>query len=154
MQVVSNPIQRSAIIELVIPDFTRLQQIPFPDQPYLRGRKIQAIHASPSQTCQQSGRKNWAYELGLGTPTLIGFPMYVTLVDQDNSQFVQNMPLLELLVASSAFDQSALTQGIYNTNGITVLDPRAIVWPKSFIYFPLAPTTLSGYSLQLQVYYQ
>lgn len=154
MQVIVNPIIKSALIELVIPDLTRLQQLPFPDQPYLRGKKIQAFHASPSQTCQASGRKNWAYDLGLGSAGFLALPVYLTLVDESNAQFVQNMPVLETLAAKQDFDSTGTVSGIYNTNGIPVMEPRAIVWPKSFIYFPIAPSLISGYSIQFQVYYQ
>jgi len=153
MQVVVNPIVKSALIELVIPDLTRLQQLPFPDQPYLRGKKIQAFHASPSQTCQASGRKNWAYDLGLGSAGFLALPVYLTLVDESNAQFVQNMPVLETLAAKSNYDTASTAIGIYSTNGIPVMEPRAIVWPKSFIYFPVAPSLISGYSIQFQVYY-
>lgn len=153
MQVVVNPIVKCALIELVIPDNTRLQQIPFPDQPYLRNKQIQAFHASPSQVCAASGRKNWGYDLGIGTASIVALPVYLTLVDENNAQFVQNMPVLETLAAKSDYDTASTAIGIYNTNGIPVMEPRTIVWPKSFVYFPVAPTAISGYSLQLQVYY-
>lgn len=152
MQVQNLPITRSTTIEIVIPNLTATNQYAFPDMPYLRDKKILAITFSNSQYSIQSGRANVGWEYMLNGGTWQAYPMFITLTDRNNVQFIQNMPHLEL-ISTQSISATGPSQGNYSTNGIVAISPKIVVWPKSYVYFPNAPS-FTGYSLQFQIFYQ
>lgn len=152
MQVQNLPITRTTTIEVLIPNNTTSNQFAFPDMPYLRNRKITAITLSPGRNTIQSGRDNIGWQYMAGGGAFSNYPMFLTLVNDTNVQFLQNMPMLEL-ISSQYLSASSPSQGDFSTNGIVAIKPQIVVWPKSFLYFPAAPT-FTGYAVQFQIFYK
>jgi len=148
-------IQNSYNIE-VIPSNSALSTTwMFPDVPYLRTKPVTAIMLSTSSVGVNSGLNNLGSAIMTESSpfTTSGF---ITLVDDQGKQFIQNMPLKEL-ISTSEFTINAILPSnnysyAYNTDGIKYIQPRIIVWTKCFIYFPVA-TTLSNYCIQFTALY-
>ena len=124
----------------------------FPDIPFLRTKPITGIILSAMQAGVNSGLTNYGYTIWTNTAT----SAFLTLQDDKGKQFIQNMPLRELLITSQiGVNEAFLTDNyVYgpNTDGIKYIDPRIIVWTKSFVYLPVATGT-ANLSLQFTVLY-
>jgi hypothetical protein len=122
----------------------------FPDIPFLREKYITAISVSSNSYGITSGKNN----IGSLMSSVATYSSFLTLVDNTGKQFIQNMPLDELLL-QSAINVTGVTPYLksYNTNGLLNFKPINIVWTKCYIYFPVA-TALSNYCCQFNVYYQ
>jgi hypothetical protein len=125
----------------------------FPDIPFLREKYITGISASTNIYGVTSGKGNICKELSLET-TICAF---LTLVDSAGKQFIQNMPLDELLCQGlqQVNNSNVLNNFIssYNSNGLVCFKPVNIVWTKCFVYFPVA-TALTNRIAQFNIYYQ
>jgi len=128
-------------VEILIPRNTTTNQLtfPFPDQPFLRNKKILAIFLTVNSRTAQTGAFNVGPNLvdSVFTPSLIADNcIYLTLQNDKGEQILQNVPLIEL----NPFNQNSQTTGPskYNVDGIIELNPNVIVWPKSFVYSPVA----------------
>jgi hypothetical protein len=148
-------IQNSYNIE-VIPSNSALSTTwMFPDVPYLRTKPVTGIMLSTSSVGVNTGLNNLGYVIMTESnpSTTSGF---ITLVDDQGKQFIQNMPLKELISTTGfVIGNPVPTQNYsyaYNTDGIKYIQPRIIVWTKCFIYFPVA-TTLSNYCIQFTALY-
>jgi hypothetical protein len=116
----------------------------FPDIPFLRNKKCYAIEASICANSAASGKINF-----FGSSTLVN-PAFLTLVNKDNEEFVQNMPIANLRNTEN-FNQPGDFIS-YNTNGITPFKPRIVQWTKSNVFFPTA-TGVPNLSIQFIIYY-
>lgn len=123
MLINKNAISNTYTVEVSIPNGSTSLQFFFPDIPYLRDKMITGFSASSALYGVSTGLQNISVTSG-------GLNMFVTLQTFSGEQFVQNMPVIEL---HTIFGGS---QFYINTNSITGMAPRNIVWPKSFIYFP------------------
>jgi hypothetical protein len=125
----------------------------FPDIPFLREKYITGIALSTNAAGITSGKAN----LGFYIPASNTYSSFLTLVDNTGIQFIQNMPLDELVCQSLQQNNNAVSANnlisSYNTNGLVAFKPINIVWTKCYIYFPVA-TALSNYCCQFNVYYQ
>ena len=148
-------IQNSYTIE-VIPSNSALSTTwMFPDVPYLRTKPVTAIMLSTSSVGVNTGLNNLGNAIMIESNSLTtsGF---ITLVDDQGKQFIQNMPLKELISTTELSISNVLSTNnysyAYNTDGIKYIQPRIIVWTKCYIYFPVA-TTLSNYCIQFTALY-
>tara|TARA_R110000868_G_scaffold411342_2_gene703244 strand:- start:1952 stop:2422 length:471 start_codon:yes stop_codon:yes gene_type:complete len=125
----------------------------FPDIPFLREKYITGIALSTNTYGTTSGKAN----LGIQITSSATYSGFLTLVDNGGKQFIQNMPLDELICQSYQVNNEAISSNntiySYNTNGLVTFKPINIVWTKCYIYFPVA-TALSNYCCQFNVYYQ
>ena len=125
----------------------------FPDIPFLREKYITGIALSINAYGVTSGKNNIGYVIPQNTM----FSSFLTLVNNDGIQFIQNMPLDELVCQSYQQNNNVTSSNnylnSYNTNGLISFKPVNIVWTKSYIYFPVV-TSLSNYCCQFNVYYQ
>jgi len=125
----------------------------FPDIPFLREKYITGIALSTNIYGITSGKQN----LGYNIPRLNSYSSFLTLVNNNGTQFIQNMPLDELVCQSLQQNNNATVTSnfisSYNTNGLVSFKPINIVWTKCYIYFPTAPV-LTNYCCQFNVYYQ
>lgn len=141
METVKSTIQKTAQIEILVPRNTVTNQLifPFPDQPFLRGKKISAMVMSVNTYSAQSGLLNVCAQLSLNVAlsAIATNAVFVTLQDIHGRQVVQNMPILDLNPFNLAVP-SGLGVGIskYNINGILALNPTEIVWTKSYLSVP------------------
>ena len=129
----------------------------FPDIPFLRQKYITGIALSTAAGGITSGKINLGYIVPIST----SYSSFLTLVDNTGNQFIQNMPLDELVCQSWQQNNNATVTnnfiGSYNTNGLVSFKPINIVWTKCYIYFPVAVTAFLGnsnYCCQFNVYYQ
>jgi len=125
----------------------------FPDIPFLREKYITGISLSTNVGGITSGKVN----LGFYIPLLTSYSSFLTLVDNTGKQFIQNMPLDELVTQSVQQNNNATSAsnfiGSYNTNGTVSFKPVNIVWTKCYIYFPTA-IGQANYCCQFNVFYQ
>jgi hypothetical protein len=125
----------------------------FPDIPFLREKYITGIALSTNANGITSGKGN----LGYFVPVNNNYVSFLTLVDNTGKQFIQNMPLDELVCQSWQQNNNATSSsnfiGSYNTNGLVSFKPINIVWTKCYIYFPAA-LAQSFLCCQFNVYYQ
>lgn len=121
----------------------------FPDIPLLRDRKTVALQLKLSSNDVSTNKSNLA-GLVVGNTQ----PCFITLVDTNGNQFIQNLPVAELnttLYQSSTSTTTAIGL-LRNTNGIFSIYPKFVAWSKCFIQFPIA-TGLSNYCLIFNIYY-
>jgi hypothetical protein len=125
----------------------------FPDIPFLREKYITGISLSTNVGGITSGKAN----LGFFIPVSTLYSSFLTLVDNGGKQFIQNMPLDELVTQSTQQNNNAVSASnfiaSYNTNGTVSFKPVNIVWTKCYIYFPVA-SGLVNYCCQFNVFYQ
>jgi len=134
---------------------TTTQQFTFPDIPYLRNRKVYAIALNTSPYGVDSGLSNIGY--GLALNTISNSSSFLTLYDQNGDQFIQDLPLQELIcnrtfLSASTPDRLQL-QSKFQANGLTVFTPRIIQWTKCSIYFPVA-LGVGNLSFQFDIFYK
>lgn len=113
----------------------------FPDVPFLRTKPITGLILSSTQIGVNTGLANYGYTIATTGST----SSFLTLVDDKGRQFIQQMPLRELLITSEIRVSGSISTDNYfyggNTDGIKYIDPRIIVWTKCFVYLPAATGT-------------
>lgn len=150
MQLIKYELLRSINIQIPITNSgVAGQQVQFPDQPYLRNKKIVSIMASGAAFSPNSSQANLFYNF---VSTSAPYPCFLTFYDSDGKQFIQNMPVIDLMVINYIDSTNLANNFIYNTDGILTFNPTAIVWPKSYMYFP-AGVGFSNRTACFNVYY-
>jgi hypothetical protein len=152
MQLIQRDILRSYTLEVTA---TAIGQttFTFPDIPFLRNKIAYAIEASVGTIMVTSGKTN-QFSQATFLNTYSGF---ITLVDSNNNQFVQNMPLKELMTKWYNNQISPSTIGAnqpYNTNGLMVFSDRIVQWNKCSLYFPTSPISATTQGFQFIIYYK
>jgi hypothetical protein len=126
----------------------------FPDIPFLRSRPITGIVLSTMNKGVNTGLTNFGYSISQSAANSSSF---LTLADDQGKQFIQNMPLKELVVTTATDNATALISTNYfygsNTNSIMFFDPRIVVWTKCYVYLPVATGT-ANLCCQFTVFYQ
>jgi len=164
MQITKQTLRNSAQIEIQIPVGTASNQLsfPFPDQPFLRGKKIYAIACSVTSYSAQSQSLNLCQQLVVNNPlpVLTVNSFFITLQNIKGEQFVQNIPVIETNPYNLNQASSPVTAGIgiskYNLDGLICFVPNEVVWTKSFLYAPTAPfptATIQNYAFQFSVFF-
>lgn len=154
-------IRRSYTVEITPSDYGTALTWMFPDIPFLRSRPISGIVLSTMQRGVNTGFNNVGAYIQNGT-TFPGSAVssqgaYLTLADETGRQFIQNLPLIELINTAEENNATALVTTNYlyyqNTNGILYFDPRVVVWTKSYVYMPVATGATSALCCQFTVFY-
>jgi hypothetical protein len=156
-------IQNAVQVEIFIPKNTATNQLVFnfPDQPYLRDKKITGIMLSLMENGAYSGATNVNSDIisNQATPVyLLNTSVFLTIQNNQGQQVIQNMPLAELnaynLRAASTPPNSGDSK--YNIDGIQAIQPQVIVWPKSYISAPTPIISSAIYDrcFQFTVFYQ
>lgn len=138
MQQSTTTVKNLVQIEIFIPANTATSQLvfPFPDQPFLRDKKIVGLSISVNTYSPFSNATNVCAELATDAGTsLLNNSLFLTLQDNKGNQIVQNLPILEL---NPYGYKSNVTMANTNTNGYLPINPTTIVWPKSFLSCPSA----------------
>lgn len=134
-------IQNSYNIEIVPSSSTTSQTWMFPDVPYLRTKPVTGLILSTTLYGVNTGLTNLGNDIYQNTSILTN-SAFLTLTDDTGKQFIQQMPLVSLIINSEMAVASAVSTNNYsykfNTDGIKYFQPRIIVWTKCFIYFPVA----------------
>lgn len=146
-------IKRSAqiVVPIVSPGTGVYTQISFPDQPYLRNRKIVGMTAVGQLQLDTSSTNIFSNYANLDT-----YPVFVTLVNTKNEQFVQNLPIAELFVVKQYINTSVQGGTPVNMNGILLFQATDVIWPKSYLLFPNGISATIGLALSavFNVYYE
>lgn len=145
------PQKYSALIEVSLNSGTATQ-FSFPEQPYLRGKKIVGIMASQALFGVDTGKLNICFAQNY-TPSTT--PCFLTFQESTGLNFIQNLPLVELNPVSYA-DVKIGASNVYNLNnrgGLFEIKPRVIVWTKCFLFFPV-PLGVDTYCAQFQIFYE
>lgn len=136
-------LQNAAQVEIFIPKNTATNQLVFnfPDQPFLRDKKITAVCLSLMEHGVQSGAVNVNTDIvsNKATPTyLLNTSVFLTLQNDKGQQVIQNIPLVELNPYSLDAQNTPPDFGPsrYNVDGIQQINPQVIVWTKSYISAP------------------
>lgn len=145
MQTITQDILKSYTLEIAPTASGTLNIWNFPDIPFLRNKKAFGIEATINSKGVTTGKTNLFSQ---PTFTDAGF---ITLVDVDGIQFVQQMPLIELR-SGWYLDVAANISLPHNTNAMPVFSPRFVQWNKCSVYFPVAQSTAN--CLQFTIYYQ
>lgn len=146
----NNAVLNSFTSEIIPSNSAVGNQFNFPDIPFLRTRKISGIAASQSGFGVTSGKTN----LNLAA-SLTLYPSFLTLVDIEGNQFIQNMPIAELIAIGYRDSTAVLANQIFtnNVNGLCNFKERVVVWTKSYIYFPTA-TGVANACIQFNIFYK
>lgn len=127
----------------------------FPYIAFLDNRKIYSIELSTDLRCYSSGRLNMGYQIATDATR----SAFVTLYNGSKSgeQFIQQAPAVEMIGNNIFQINNAVSANnyasFYNTNGPYNIFPQAIIWPKSFVKFPVA-TGLANYSIQFNITFE
>ena len=153
MQLIQKDILRTYTLEVT--GIIGQTNFTFPDIPFLRNKISYGIDASINQFMATTGRFNRFQS----TAFLSSFAGFVTLIDSENNQFVQNMPVLELIALSNTYIDTTGTptqqnNTPYNTNGILIFKERIVQWNKCTMYFPVSPITTATQGFQFTIYYK
>jgi len=156
-------LQNAAQVEIFIPKNTATNQLVFnfPDQPFLRDKKITGMMLSLMEHGAYSGAVNVNSDIisNQATPAyLLNTSVFLTLQNKDGNQIVQNMPLVEL----NPYNQNAIAalpdQGPskYNIDGMIAIQPQTIVWTKSYISAssPIISSAVFDRCFQFTVFFQ
>lgn len=156
-------IQNAVQVEIFIPKNTATNQLVFnfPDQPYLRDKKITAVMLSLMSNGAYSGAVNCNSDIisNKATPAyILNTSLYITLQNKEGMQVVQNMPLVELN-PYSRFNYSTppdVGQSKFNIDGMLAIQPQTIVWTKSYISAPtpIIASALFDRCFQFTVFFQ
>lgn len=106
----------------------------FPDIPYLREKSLLSISVKMSTNGINTGKNNLGPSIASAS-NLVWSPT-LTLVDKKGNQFIQNLPLLELIPTTNN------TSFYGNRQGFVIFKPTLVAWSKCFIKFQ----SLSGIS--------
>lgn len=145
-------LKKSVMVEMSF-DSTTQTTFPFPDVPFLRHKKITGICLSMSQICPTNGKSNITPVItDINNPDFRS--VFATFVDNNGIQFLQNIPLVEF--CPIGYENSNISIGgnenfISNKDGFFKLAPRAINFPKSYIFIPAGIP--AGYGLCIQFFY-
>lgn len=140
----------SLTTELVPINSATATNFPFPDIPILRDRLIVGISASVVPLTIYTGKLNLNSLVFTAS-----YSAFLTLVDTNGNQFVQNMPTVELnpVGAITVTLAPALTNyARRSTNGMMFFRPRYVAWEKCYVYFPTPPGTANA-TLQFTIFY-
>lgn len=138
MQISNTTVKNLVQIEIFIPANTATSQLvfPFPDQPFLRDKKIVGMSISANRNSPFTNARNINRELATNSGTsLLNNSIFLTLQDNKGNQIVQNLPVLEL--NPYVYNSIALVSNT-NSNGYLPIKPTTIVWPKSYLSAPTA----------------
>lgn len=156
-------IQNAVQVEIFIPKNTATNQLVFnfPDQPYLRDKKITAVMLSLMEHGAYSGAVNVNSDIvsNKATPAyLLNTSVFLTLQNKEGMQVVQNMPLVELNPYSLNAISTApdLGPSKFNIDGMLAIQPQTIVWTKSYISAPTPIISSAIYDrcFQFTVFFQ
>lgn len=130
------------------------QQFTFPDIPDLRNQKVFCIALNTALYGVETGLSNVGYLIASGS--LTNRSAFLTLYDNSGEQFIQDIPLQELIpngcfISGTAPDR-LVSQTIFQRNGLTIFTPRIIQWTKCSIYFPV-PMAIANLCFQFDIYY-
>lgn len=146
-------IKRSSqiVVPIASPGPGVYSQVSFPDQPYLRNRKIVGMTA-----VGQLQLDNSSTNILVNYQNLDAYPIFVTLTNNNNEQFVQNLPLAELYVVKNYNNTSVEGVTPVNMNGILLFQATDVIWPKSYLLFPngISGTPGVSYSAVFNIYYE
>jgi hypothetical protein len=149
-------ISDSITVDFPILNPTTTQQYTFPDIPYLREKKVFAIALNTSAFGVDTGLNNIGLSLALGTGA-VSKSSFLTLYDHSGNQFIQDIPLQELIANKTFYSATApdrlVAESIGSKNGLMIFRPRIIQWTKCSIYFPVVPTT-TGLCFQFDIFYR
>jgi hypothetical protein len=131
------------------------QQFTFPDIPYLRDKKVFCIAVNTSPLGVDTGLSN--YGASLTTGIIASRSSFLTLYDNEGNQFIQDLPLQELIVNQTFFSATTPTrltgESQYSKNGFFIFRPRIVQWTKCSVYFPI-PTPTSNFCFQFDIFYR
>jgi hypothetical protein len=151
MQLIQRDLLRTYTLEIV-PTKIGQTNFTFPDIPFLRNKISYGIDASINSWMVTTGKLNIFSNFTPGE--LNGF---ITLVDSQNNQFIQNMPIVELISLQYQRIEAGITPTVnqpYNTNGTIIFSERIVQWNKCTMYFPTSPITGSTQGIQFTIYYK
>jgi hypothetical protein len=154
MQLIQKDLLRTYTLE-ILPTKTGQLNFTFPDIPFLRNKISYAIDCSINSIMMTSGKEN-AFSTADFFQIYGGF---ITLVDSQNNQFVQNMPLCELMSLQNQFisantgSQPLQRSYPYNSNGTMIFSERIVQWNKCSLFFP-APAISLSQGFQFTIYYK
>lgn len=143
-------ISKSYTVEIIPSNSAVGNQYNFPDIPYLRNKFIVGVAASQNFVGVTSGKLNLNLYAGVSL-----YPSFLTLADTEGKQFIQNMPIAELIVAVTRDSTALVANQVYtnNVNGINLFKPRNVAWTKSYVFFPTA-TGVANACLQFNIFYK
>lgn len=164
MQITKQPLRNSAQIEITIPANTVTNQLtfPFPDQPFLRGKKIYAIVCSVTSYSAQSQNRNICQQLVVNDPLafLATNSVFLTLQNIEGLQFIQNMPVIETNPYNLNNASNPVTNGVgvskFNSDGIFCFEPKEVVWTKSYLSVPTSAfpiASANAFAFQFSVFF-
>lgn len=129
------------LVELLITANSANTKYFFPEQNLLRGKIIDKIEYYPDNAANPAPSGNAA---GLTVQTA-----FLTLVDESGDEFVQGMPIAEIIGIFTGF-----LNRTESANGPFTMFPRKVIWPKSYISYPVANPLPTNYSVLFGVYYK
>ena len=146
-------LKKSVMVEMSF-DSTIQTTFPFPDVPFLRHKKITGISLSVARKCLTSGKTNLS-DFVLDSTSANYCSVFATFVDNNGTQFLQNIPLVEFCPVGYSNSNISVGGNLNYTqsrDGFFQLAPRAINFPKSYIF---APNNIpAGYGLMLHFFYE
>jgi hypothetical protein len=156
-------LQNAAQVEIFIPKNTATNQLVFnfPDQPFLRDKKITGMMLSLMEHGAYSGAVNVNSDIvsNKATPVyVLNTSVFITLQNKDGNQIVQNMPLVEM----NAYNLNSISTlpdvgpSKFNIDGILAIAPQTIVWTKSYISAPtpIISSAIFDRCFQFTVFFQ
>lgn len=156
MQLIQRDISRTYTLEIV-PTAIGQTTFTFPDIPFLRDKISYGIETSIQFEMVTTGKQNRFGQANF-TYQSAGF---ITLVDSNNNQFVQNMPIIELQnqynftpSTTSPAQGTIAVATPYNTNGLMVFTDRIVQWNKCSMFFSVSPITALTQGFQFTIYYK
>lgn len=148
-------ISDSITVDFPILNPTTTQQYTFPDIPYLREKKVFAIALNTSAFGVDTGLNNIGLSMALGM--MVNKSAFLTLYDNKGDQFIQDIPLQELIANKTFYSATApdrlVVESIGSKNGLMIFRPRIVQWTKCSIYFPVVPTT-TNLCFQFDIFYR
>lgn len=152
MQLIQRDLLRTYTLE-ILPTKASQTNFTFPDIPFLRNKISYGIDCSLNSKMITSGKTN-AFSTEDFFKTYAGF---ITLVDSQNNQFVQNMPWCELMALQYQYIvgggiPSAINYP-YNSNGTMIFSERIVQWNKCALNLPAPAIDLSS-GFQFTIYYK
>jgi hypothetical protein len=144
-------VNKSQLIELILPGVavTGNQQtkIQFPDQPYLRFKKIQGVEALNSNDMALSP----ANKTPISNTQMKGAYLTLYLNDPQNpanvGEWIQNVPFTLLHRIQNA-SSDPFVRSMFNLND------QVIYWEKCYISLPVAYANTTDVSFLIQVYFK
>jgi hypothetical protein len=151
MQLIQKDLLRTYTLEIV-PTAIGQTSFTFPDIPFLRNKISYGIDNSLNSTMVTTGKTNL-----FSQSSFVGVTAgFITMVDSQNNQFIQNMPLIELqsLQYQLLDPTPTIVNFPYNTNGTLIFSERIVQWNKCTLYFPTSPIASLTTGFQFTIYYK